>query len=186
MEHNWGGVAAGLLIAAAGGFASGVGNWLGNKNSSKDDKDETQKMQSLADQLKELLAQARADALYYEKNLRHKTALGLNEQFSYKSVNDAIITKKGDVIETSPEDYLIATKTPQALGNNTVVQPNINFNVIDNVGVQVRQEKRTNPDGSIDIVAVIENAVGEYIASSKSDDAFNAREYRLNGRTAIM
>jgi len=186
MEHNWGGVAAGLLIAAAGGFASGIGNWIGNKNSSKEDDDKTQKMQSLTDQLKELLAQARADALYYEKNLRHKTALGLNEQFSYKSVNDAIITKKGDVIETSPEDYLIATKTPQVLGNNTVVQPNINFNVIDNVGVQVRQEKRTNPDGSIDIVAVIENAVGEYIASSKSDDAFNAREYRLNGRTAIM
>lgn len=186
MEHNWGGVAAGLLIAAAGGFASGIGNWLGNKNSSKDDKDETQKMQSLADQLKELLAQARADALYYEKNLRHKTALGLNEQFSYKSVNDAIITKKGDVIKTSPEDYLIATKTPQALGNNTVVQPNINFNVIDNVGVKVRQEQKQNPDGSIDIVAVIENAVGEYIASPKSDDAFNARQYRLNGRTAIM
>ena len=186
MEHNWPGVAAGLGLAAAGGFASGFGSWLGNKNSSKDNDDQTKKLQSLTDQLRELLAQARADALYYEKNLRHKTALGLNEQFSYKSVNDAIITKKGDVIETSPEDYLIATKTPQALGNNTVVQPNINFNVIDNVGVQVRQEKRTNPDGSIDIVAVIENAVGEYIASSRSDDAFNTREYRLNGRTAIM
>ena len=186
MEHNWLGVAAGLTIAAAGGFASGIGNWLGNKNSSKDNDDQTKRMESLTDQLKELLAQARADALYYEKNLRHKTALGLNEQFSYKSVNDAIITKKGDVIKTSPEDYLIATKTPQALGNNTVVQPVINFSVVDNVGVKVRQEQKQNPDGSIDFRTIIENAVGEYIASPKSDDAFNARQYRLNGRTAIM
>lgn len=186
MEHNWTGVATGLALAAAGGFASGIGNWLGNKNNKDEDDDKAKKLESLSDQLRELLAQARADALYYEKNLRHKTALGLNEQFSYTAVNDAIITKKGEVIKTSPEDYLIATKTPQALAGNTVVQPSINFSVIDNVGVHVRQEQKQNPDGSIDIMAVIENAVGEYIASPKSDDAFNARNYRLNGRTAIM
>jgi len=33
-----------------------------------------------------------------------------------KSVNDAIITPNGDVIRTSPSDYLIATKNPGSLG----------------------------------------------------------------------
>lgn len=179
-------VLAGLGLAAAGGVASWIGGYLNVDKSSKNKEDnEAKKLESLADQLRELLAQARSDALYYEKNLRHKTALGLNEQFSYKSVNDAIITPKG-VVMTHPQDYLIATKTPQAMGNNTVVQPNISFNVIDNVGVNVRQEQKTNPDGSIEIVAILENAMADYIASSKSDDAFNARNYRLNNRSAIM
>lgn len=183
MEHDWAGVAAGLGLAALGGFASGFGSSLTETNKNEKN-DEYERLQSITDQLKELLAQARADALYYEKNLRHKTALGISDKFSYTAVNDAIITKKGDIVKTSPEDYLIATKTPQNLGN-TVVQPQINFSVVDNVGVQVRQEKKQNADGSIDIIAVIEGAVGEYIASSKSDDAFNARQYRLNGRSGI-
>lgn len=37
-----------------------------------------------------------------------------------KRVNDAIITKKGDIVETSPQDTIIATKTPGGMGNNFV------------------------------------------------------------------
>lgn len=37
-------------------------------------------------------------------------------QTKFKSVNDAIITPKGDIISTHPEDYIIATKKPQNLG----------------------------------------------------------------------
>jgi hypothetical protein len=37
-----------------------------------------------------------------------------------RSVNDAIISPKGDIITTHPDDYLIATKTPGSLGGGGV------------------------------------------------------------------
>lgn len=184
---NYGLVAGGLALAAAGGFASGLGGAL--KQTNKDDKDkDIQKLENLKSDLQKLLEQARIDALYYENNLRHKTALGINKDFSYKSVHDAVITKKGDVITTDPRDYLFATKNPQQLfgGGNVTVTPVINCNVVNNTNSRVRQEQVQNADGSIDILTIIDEAVGDYIASSRSDDAFSAREYRIKGRQAIM
>ena len=182
-------VAGGLALAAAGGFASGLGGALkeGEQNKDKSDK-ETQKLENLKNDLQKLLEQARTDALYYENNLRHKTALGTNKEFSYKSVHDAVITPQGDVVTTDPKDYLIATKTPQNFvgGGNVTVSPVINCNVVNNTPAQVRTEQTQNDDGSIDIVTIIEEVAGGYIASSRSDDAFNARTYRMNGKQAIM
>jgi len=43
-----------------------------------------------------------------------------------RKVFDAIITKKGEVIETDPEDTIIATKTPGSLGGKGGVTININ------------------------------------------------------------
>lgn len=182
-------VTGGLALAAAGGFASGLGGALneGEKNKDKSDK-ETQKLENLKNDLMKLLEQARTDALYYENNLRHKTALGINKEFSYKSVHDAVITPQGNVVTTDPKDYLIATKTPQNFvgGGNVTVSPVINCNVVNNSSARVHQEQTQNADGSIDIVTVIEDVTGQYIASSKSDDAFNARNYRLNGTQSVM
>lgn len=188
MNGSFGLVAAGLALAAAGGFATGIGNAITDaENESKDDK-EAEKLQALKDQLAELLEQARRDALYYENNLRHKTALGINKDFSMKSVNDAIITPQGDIVTTDPKDYLIATKTPNQLvgGGNVTVSPVINCNVVNNTNAKVTQQQQQNADGSIDIITIIEDVAGQYIASSKSDDAFNSREYRLRGRQSVM
>ena len=182
-------VLAGLGLAAAGGAASWLGGFLNAEKDSKDStKDETAKLESLKKDLQDLLSQARTDALYYENNLRHKNALGINRQFSEKSVHDAVITPKGDVVTTDPKDYLIATKQPQNLvgGGNVTVQPIINCNVVNNSSARVRQEQTQNADGSIDILTIIEDTVGQYIASSKSDAAFEARDYRRNGRQAVM
>lgn len=177
-------ILGGLGLAAVGGFASGLGNALSANNDN--DKDEVEKIQDLKDQLADLLEQARKDALYYENNLRHKTALGINKEFSYQSVNDAVITPDGDVITTDPEDYLIATKTPGQFAGGGAVTPIINNNIINNSSSKVRQEQQQNPDGSIDIITIIEDTVGNYIASSKSDDAFSARNSRIRGRQSIM
>ena len=147
------------------------------------------RIQALKDQLADLLEQARKDALYYESNLRHKTALGINKGFSMKTVNDAIITPQGDVVTTDPKDYLIATKTPNQLVNgagNVTVSPVINCNVVNNTSAKVTQQQQQNADGSIDIITIIEDVAGQYIASSKSDEAFSSREYRLRGRQSIM
>lgn len=184
LDKNWAGVALGLGLAAAGGFASGFGSSL---TKAQEDEDSTQaeieKLQTLKDDLADLLEQARTDALYYEQNLRHKTALGANEKFSYKSVNDAIITPDG-VISTHPDDYIIATKTPETLGARSA-NVKINNIVNNNAGVQVSQESRTNNDGSIDIITTLENAMAGYISSSRSDDAFNARQARVNGTSYV-
>jgi len=185
VKDNWGMILGGLGLAAAGGFAAGLGNALSDSSEDKND-DEAAKIQDLKDQLADLLDQARKDALYYENNLRHKTALGVNKEFSYQSVNDAVITPDGDVITTDPKDYLIATKTPGQFAGGGTVTPIINCNVINNSSSKVRQEQQQNPDGSIDIITIIEDTVGNYIASSKSDDAFSARNSRIRGRQAIM
>ena len=183
---NPGLVAAGITLAAAGGFATGFGNAMKDDSGKKDRDDNTKKLESLKNDLTKLLEQARTDALYYENNLRHKSALGMNRGFSYKSVHDAIITPKG-VVETDPKDYLIATKTPgQFAGGAVVVQPIINSNIVNNTNSRVRQEQQQNSDGSIDIITIIEEATGNFIASSKSDSAFEAREYRMRGKSVVM
>ena len=160
------------------------------KDDNKDDNDkEAEKLESLKDELAKLLEQARSDALYYEHNLRHKTALGINAGFSHQSVHDAVITPGGKVVTTDPKDYLIATKTPNQLvggGASVNVTPVINCNVVNNSSAKVSQQQRQNADGSIEILTMIEEAVGEYIASPRSDNAFESREYRLSSKQAVM
>lgn len=189
-QENWGLIGAGLALAAAGGFASGIGGALKESDKDKDKSDkEAQRLENLKSDLQKLLEQARTDALYYENNLRHQTALGINKGFSYKTVNDAIITPSGQVVETDPKDYLIATKTPQQLAGgqgNVTVQPVINCNVVNNSSAQVRTEQQQNADGSIDIITVIEEVAGSYIASSRSDEAFASRDFRMQGKQAVM
>ena len=189
-KSNWGIIMAGLGLAAAGGFASGIGSAISSKDDNKDDNDkEAEKLESLKDELAKLLEQARSDALYYEHNLRHKTALGINAGFSHQSVHDAVITPGGKVVTTDPKDYLIATKTPNQLvggGASVNVTPVINCNVVNNSSAKVSQQQRQNADGSIEILTMIEEAVGEYIASPRSDNAFESREYRLSSKQAVM
>jgi hypothetical protein len=189
-QGNWGLIGAGLALAAAGGFASGIGGALKESDKDKDKSEkEAQRLENLKSDLQKLLEQARTDALYYENNLRHQTALGINKGFSYKTVNDAIITPGGDIVTTDPKDYLIATKQPQQLvggGGNVTVSPVINCNVVNNSSAQVKTEQQQNADGSIDIITVIEEVAGSYIASSRSDEAFASRDFRMQGKQAVM
>ena len=190
LSKNWGMVAGGLALAAAGGFASGLGSAVTDAKNNTDNKDESAKLETLTDQLKKLLEQARSDALYYENNLRHKTALGTNKKFSYQSVNDMILTPHGN-FSTAPDDYIIATKQPQALGTSkgpqvVTVQPVINPIVYNNSQAQVKQEQLVNDDGSIDVITYIEDAIADFIASPKGDEAFAARQARTNGRRSVM
>ena len=186
-SQQWGLVATGLALAAAGGFASGMAGAVQNDDTVTNEReDELKRLESLRSSLLEIIQQARTDAEYYERNLRHKNALSTAENLS---VNDAIITPNGNVISTHPEDYLIATKTPETLLNNkpsgTPVNLVINSSIINNSSAQVRQEKKENADGSIDIVTIIEDKIGEYIASDKSDDAFMARQMRIAGHSYV-
>lgn len=186
-KSGWWKVALGLALAATGGVMAGYGNAVNNAQDNAEDDNEYERLQSIKDDLSEILEQARRDASYYERNMQHKKALGIRENLSHTSVNDAIIAPNGNVITTHPDDYLIATKTPQNLGRTSVsVTPIINNVVNNNSKVSVKQETRDNGDGSIDLITTIEDIVGGFIASSKSDDVFAIREGRKNGRQAVM
>jgi len=178
-------VIAGLAIAAAGGGLSFLGGMLDQDNDDNKEDDTYQKLLKVKQDLADLLKQAREDAIYYENTVRHKKAISANDYLT-KSVHDAIITPRGDVVTTDPKDYLIATKTPRTLVGGGA--PTINFNVIDkSTGIKVTQQKSTYNEetNSIDFEAVIESKVQEVIATSKGDEAFAARQARLNGRTVV-
>lgn len=179
-------IIAGLALAAAGGFASGMGGFLSSSNDNNEEDDKYDKLQSITDQIKELLAQARVDSIYYENEMRHKEALGKNRSFSYKSVNDALISSNGNIITTNPKDYLIATTNPRELVNNrSVVQPSVSFKIENYAGVKVTPRETVKTDGSVEVIAKIEELMTDFISSSKSDDAFNARDMRIRGNYSV-
>lgn len=188
LEKNWGFVAGGLALAAAGGvmsFTSGLMSEPEEDTSDDSSDEEQQKIQNLKDALSDLIDQAKTDAEYYQKHYLHKKALAENYSISVKHVNDAIITPEGQIVSTHPDDYLIATKEPHALlGQRGNVSPTVNFTVINNAGseVKIEQQQKKNSDGSVDIQAVITKVVNSAIASGKLDGAFAQRDNRLRGR----
>lgn len=174
-----GNIKAGLALIAAGGIFNFMSGLL-NDNDDDKDKQQEARLKTLKDLLSDLIEQAKKDAEYYERNSRHENALSQANQIS---VNDAIISPSGNVISTAPDDYLIATKTPGSLVGGK--SPVVNFTFVDKStgSKEVNVDQKENADGSIDIVATIIDAVSSAVADGTMDDAFAARDYRLNGQS---
>ena len=188
---NWAGLGVGLAMIAVGGMAGVVSGMLSDSNEDNDD-DQTAKLKQIKSDLADLLEQARNDATYYENELRHQNALSTNNNISQttkrSSVHDALISSNGNIITTDPKDYLIATKKPEELvGGGGTFKPNIVFNVKNNSSVPVSSSYSAKEDdnGNIEITALIEEITSNFIASSKSDDVFSARQARLQGRDVV-
>lgn len=174
-----GNVRAGMLLLGAGGILN-IMSGMFNDDEVDKKKQEEERLKSLKDLLADLIEQAKKDAEYYEKNFRHQNALSQSNEIS---VNDAIIAPNGNVISTAPDDYLIATKTPGSLVGSGAA--NVNFTFIDqSTGAKsVDVEKKQNPDGSVDIIATIVDVVSNAVADGTMDTAFEARDYRINGKS---
>lgn len=172
---NW---AAGLGMIAAGGVTQIMSGFLNQEQADKNEQ-ERKRLQDLRSLLADIIEQAKIDASYYEKNVLHQKALS---EANHISVNDAIIAPNGNVISTSPEDYLIATKTP---GNyaNLSGDPKVTFNLIDqSSGIQVKSIKQTKKsDGTFNIEALVVSKVAEAVANGDLDGALAVREQRMNG-----
>lgn len=179
LSHNWGGVAAGLLLAAAGGignFASGILSGYAGDNDKDDDK--LERIEALKNNLADLIEQARNDAEYYETTLRNKSALSFNERVSATKVNDMILTPQGN-FSTSPQDYLIATKNPYSLTGNT---PNISFSIVNNgEPVKIESTQQTNSNNGIDLRVVINSVVRKSMNDGDYDDTFKSISLRQQG-----
>lgn len=172
-----------FALLAAGGLASVISGFM---NAGQDDTDEKiRKLDKLKSDLKDLIQQAKADAIYYESNLSHKKALTTGRTVANYSVNDAIITPNGNVISTHPDDYLIATKTPGSLGKSAA--PIINLNIQNNTGSQVQiKQTRNEANGQINIEAVLDNAINQGLADGRFDSGMAARERRLRGNVVYQ
>lgn len=183
---DWGRVMGGLGLAAAGGFLSWSGGLLSEPDKSKDEEAQKEaRLKSLADLLSDLIAQARTDAEYYERNMRHERAISADYGISSRSVNDMILTPNG-TFSTHPDDYLIATKNPYAL--STSGSPNVSITIVNQSGDVVKvasTTKKEKDNGDIDIQAVIVAVTADAIASGEMDGAFAQREARRNGVTRM-
>lgn len=183
-QKNWGLAATGLALAAAGGFMSFSGGLLSNSDKKDDDKDAQKeaRLKTLADLLSDLIGQARIDAEYYERSMRHEQALSADYGVSTRSVHDMILTPEGN-FSTDPDDYIIATKTPNELGGKGAA-PKVIINMINQSGenVQIAQtSQKTNSNGDVEIEAVIIAVTSEAIANGDLDGAFALRESRNKG-----
>lgn len=183
MAHDWGRFGIGMAMVAAGGLGSIVSGAMSASEESDNADEEIQRLQNIKDMLADLLAQARIDAEYYEKNLRHQYAISANEELTRQSVNDAIITPKGDIISTHPDDWLIATKTPHDLVGGSA--PVVTITIVNESGntVQVAKTEQSRNGNNIDVKAVIIATVNEALADGDLDGGLEALQYRQNGRT---
>lgn len=180
---DWSKFYTGLGMVAAGGFGSILSGMMQADKEDDNADAEVQRLQTIKDMLADLLAQARVDAEYYEKNLRHQKAISANEAISsYTKVNDAIITPRGDVISTHPDDWLIATKTPHELGGSAA--PVVTITIVNESGnaVKVARTEQQRNGNNIDIKAVVVAVMNEAVADGSLDSGLAMYQQRQQGK----
>jgi hypothetical protein len=183
MVQDWGRFGIGMAMVAAGGLGGIISGAMSASEESDNADEEIQRLQTIKDMLADLLAQARIDAEYYEKNLRHQYAISANEELTRQSVNDAIITPKGDIISTHPDDWLIATKTPHDLVGGSA--PVVTITIVNESGntVQVARTEQQRNGNNIDIKAVVVAVMNEAMSDGSLDSGMSAYQQRQRGRT---
>ncbi|HOS35970.1 MAG TPA: tape measure protein [Treponemataceae bacterium] len=173
-----GGLIPGLALMAMSGIAgAGAGYLNAALNDSGDSGgSERDELESLISRLEKIIDRTREETKYYSEYIRNYNANSRDVQ----SVQDAIIAPGGKIITTAPDDYLIATKTPGALGGGA---QNISISVVNNAGDVANAQATTkkNDDGTTQIVVMVEKLVGSGIASGKFDTAFDAMQNRRSG-----
>ena len=166
-----------------GGIFEDLGDFADSLTESTEAIDEqTAATLEVVEQLKKIRDQIKEDQQYYLNQLQTQNAAQVVSSYSSASVNDAIIAPGGRIISTAPDDYLIATKTPQALGGSGRMQLNVSINntVSDSVTALVTTQE--NADGTKELLVQITKKFANDIATGALDDALRYREARLSGR----
>lgn len=169
-------------------FAEGLENLLGFLFGTEESLDDSsQAIQSLTQEIKSL-TQAMQEQEEYYRAMQKKLISDSYIDEVYK-VNDMILTPQGK-FSTSPEDYIIATKNPYALGNNTnksvvYLQPIINNNVADSVDVSITQQQDENNMNRL--VVTLSRKIASDVARGVNgwDSALSSRQVRLQGRGVL-
>lgn len=174
-----GNVYGGLALMALSGLGAVSGGYLTKGLDGADDGDEkARKLETLTNQLAELITQSKADAEYFATGLRSRNA---DYQNSVISVNDAIITKQGQVIQTHPDDYLLATKTPGALGGGgSRVVINVNNTISNEADIDILETE--NMDGTKELLFTVRKLIKSDMARGEYDAVLASRQGSIAGR----
>ena len=92
--------------------------------------------------------------------------LGGTPSNSVVSVNDAVISPSGQIISTSPEDFLIATKKPQNLANS--LGGSGNSNTVSEGGVTVNQTFQISGSDQATVQQALVRAMPAIVTATKS------------------
>lgn len=173
----------GLALMAVSGLAGVAGGYLTSMmdDTSEEGQSEADKLQNIADQLSDLITQAKDEATYYQNTLRTLNSQYANQSISSQSVNDAIIAPGGKIITTAPDDYLYAAKDPSKFGGGG---GNVSISVINNAGdvASASATSKQNADGTTQILVMMEKVINSGLASGKFDQGLEARQARISGR----
>ena len=159
--------------------------------SKEEQEDETERLKALNEQYENLMSALREQEQYYLEQRRKLNADYINaliEAGIATNVHDMIITPQGR-FSTDPDDYIIATKNPSALGggNQSVAVVSMNVQIKNEMGdsASVNVARRENGDGSQDLFVTISRKVANDVAQGVNgwDNALNARASRLQGRS---
>lgn len=141
---------------------------------------EAERLKKINEQYKNLLISMKEQEEYY---IAQKKRINADTYASdvYK-VNDMILTPQGN-FSTAPDDYIIATKNPNNLGNGGVrtLQPIIN----DYGGNNVEVQTRTNSSGMEELIINISKKVADDYATGRNgwNNAFSLKQSNLSGRS---
>jgi hypothetical protein len=116
-----------------------------------------------------------------EYYLKKRRELNADRAIESMSVNDMILTPNGN-FSTNPDDYIIATRHPESLGNAAAAP--VYVNIVNNTTSTVTAKEQTDPDGTRRIAVLVDQIVQNGIASGKYNGSFDAKQARDIGRRA--
>jgi hypothetical protein len=135
--------------------------------------DQLAKLQKIQDAIASLIDQQKSLEEYYFKRRQELNARAA------MNVNDLIVTPQG-TWSTHPDDYIIATKSPQTLNSGGGVQMNVK--IVNNAGAVVTAQQGIGPDGINEFLIMVDQRIQNNIASGKFDGSFAMRDARTRGR----
>ncbi|MDR1176042.1 MAG: tape measure protein [Treponema sp.] len=165
----------GLAFIGASGLMSFISGLVSDAEDSGRN-DELEKLNRIQRQITDLIAAQKEQEEYYTVKRRQLTAQ------SSISVNDAIITPNG-IVNTHPEDFIIATKHPETLMGGGAAP--VNITIINNTPATVTQQEGVDEDGARQITVLIDQVVQNGLAGGKYDRAMGAMNRRAAGRHVV-
>jgi hypothetical protein len=142
-------------------------------------REEEERIRALNEEYTKLSDALKEQQEYYMQQRRH---LNAEHEIETYTVNDAIITPKG-VVHTNPNDFIIATRTPETLGAGN--GGDVYINIINNTSSEITTQQKTMGGGAKEITIMVDKIVQNGIATGKYDMAFGAQAARNRGKSIM-
>ncbi len=148
-------------------------------------KEETEKQNDLTQAYKNLISAIRDMEEYYDE--RKAKLRGEQVKDNVTRVNDMILTPQGN-FSTAPDDYIIATKNPSALGGNGSVVMNVKINNTQSDKVTATATQSVDENGFVQLLVDISQKVASDFAKGSNgwDSALAYRQVQTNGRRVTI